>query len=148
MYKSFDVCKLSCEWTVNCTVKCYYWLCGELVSWPHNILAAKIASVQLWIKKKGDNKKIKDLVFENIQKQLIFCMEIYVLHTISYQMCIYCRSYRAVAEHNVCYSVCMYLPYTVDCLRTCFCYRPESSVFVNCVSHSTFKRNFVAYIKW
>lgn len=43
---------------------------------------------------------------------------------------------------------CMYLPYTVDCLRTCFCYRPESSVFVNCVSHSTFKRNFVAYIKW
>lgn len=98
--------------------------------------------------KKEDNKKIKNLGFENIQKQLIFYMEIYVLHTINYEICIYCRSYRAVAEHNVCYSVCMYLSYTVDCLRTCFCYRPESSVFVNCVSHSTFKRNFVAYIKW
>lgn len=41
---------------------------------------------------------------------------------------------------DVCYSVCTYLPYAVDCLRTFLCYRPESSVFVNCVSHFTFKR--------
>lgn len=35
-------------------------------------------------KKKGDNKKMKNLVFENIQEQLIFYMEINVLHNINY----------------------------------------------------------------